>query len=194
METGKPKYVGFRLICDSTEALADGTPAAKEDFCTCFNFVANIQQRMLDGRAQREKGQDGDTITVFAQEGDPIERRTDVGFNSMGEIVRPMPEIRAALERSGHKVATSDHAVVVTWKEISYTGTVPFYAEEMKRVTSHAQRIFQREQQEHRTLEEEENAAWERTRARMSANDEPVKRGPGRPPNPKPEAREVSTP
>lgn len=135
-----PKYIGYRLITDKVNR-----HESKEDSCTCFTFVEVLQDRMISGQILKVQGKSGELVRVFAQEGEPIERRIRVGINSSGEIVRPQAEIAESLKKAGHKVSTVDSAQIVNWKDVIYKAVVPKFAEVEQQTNDYSTLMMRRE-------------------------------------------------
>lgn len=185
----RPHYIKYRIITDAVE-----NHSAKEDFMLCTNWTENMQRRAAFGAAQRAEGKDGEIIKIVGQEGDPIELRTNVAVNSLGEIVKPNAELAKRLEDSGYVIAPDTRSVAVENKEIVYKTVVPNYELEQRKIKGYSDAILKRELDESTAAEDEDDAKWERARAKVRekgdfmpptpgmAVAEPVKRGPGRPP------------
>lgn len=166
----RPHYIGYRLITDAVE-----NHSAKEDYCTCHNFVEVFRDRMITGMTQRLQGKDGELVKIIKQEGETIERRVRVGFNSIGEIVRPQAEIVDDLKKSGYKVSANDNAAVVNWKDVTYRTVVPNYLEVAGRLNSYSDLLMKREMEEQALEGEAEEVAWQAAKAKMEKAEPAVK-------------------
>lgn len=196
----RPHYIKYRIICDAVEQ-----HGAKEDFMTCRNWTENMQRRAAFGIEQRAQGKDGEILKIVGQEGDPIELRTNVEVNTLGEIVKPNAELARRLEADGrYKIAPDSRAHAVENREIVYKTVVPNFEEEQKRMRGYSDGILRREMEEQNLHDSADEEAWKIARARLDksnalpatpqvATAEPLKRGPGRPPNPKPESTNEPT-
>jgi len=165
-------YIGYRLITDKTERNAVSV-GAKEDFCTCFNFVEVLQDRMLAGQALRAEGKDGEIVAVIAQEGGMIRQRHRVGYNARGEVIRPQLEIIEALKAvKGLKLNLDDNSLAVGFKSVVVEVPVPRYDEVLATVGDYGQEIMARAMAEQEMRQETDELAWQEVQKRMATEDQ----------------------
>lgn len=161
-----PRYIGYVIITDRVEL-----NGAKRDFTTCWNFIeSGLQKRLSVGRQLREDGKDGEIVRIIAQEGESFTGTVLVGKNANGEIVRPAEEIRAALEASGHKIASSPMAQAVGPPvTVEYKVTVPRWADWNARIGGFQQSILAEELSHEQAVDVAEEQAMEAVMSKKKA-------------------------
>ncbi len=120
-ETKGRHNIGYQLLTDKTNQ-----NAAAVNFMSCEMFTETMLDRMRQGRDLREQGLDGEVIRIHAQEGDPIKQTLRVGFNSRGEVVRPMAVHIEPLEAAGYKINHQDQ-VALEFRKVTIVIPVPVY-------------------------------------------------------------------
>jgi hypothetical protein len=169
----RARNIGFRLITDGAEG-----HEVQEGVMSCFQFVEVMNHRMLNGRALRDSGKDGEAIAVIAQEGGTVRHQTRVGVNGRGEVIRPHPTLIEPLKAAGHKVNREDRNPAVEYIDVTLTLTVPPFGK-VASASAYKQEILEREMARQQAEEEAEDAAF----GRLEPGDKPAPAGDG--PRPK---------
>ena len=157
-------YVAYRLITDKAEL-----NGAKEDFCTCENFVEVLQDRMLTGQSLRAEGKDGEVVTILTAQ-THVSQRFKVGFNTANEIIRPMPNLIQPLKDAGYDINVNDFKDAHEFRDVTLNIPVPEYRERDTQ-DNYNQDVIERERKREALQEDAETAAWDAARARQLEQD-----------------------
>jgi len=167
------RHVAYAMITDAVE-----NSNAKEDFCTCENFVEVLQDRMLSGLEAASAGRKGAEVVRILLNRTTVTQGMEMGFNSQGEIIKPQLNQVADLERSGHKVNVKDNTMPVRYDMVTFERTIPDYSVPPKTQSLYSENIRAREAEIRRQEMEDEGQRFEE---RLTESGAPLKRR-GRPP------------